>query len=71
MPHFIFVVWSALAVSGWVVVAWSRKSYLGPAETNHYELLTTSHNTRLSRNIPLFHFKHDLFSKLIFFFCNN
>ena len=29
---FIFVVWSALVVSGWVVAAWSRKSYLGPAK---------------------------------------
>ena len=27
-----FVVWSPLFVSGWVVVAWARKSYLGPAE---------------------------------------
>ena len=33
MPHFIFVVWSALVVSGWVVAAWSRKSYLGLTET--------------------------------------
>ena len=32
-PKFvIFVVWSALNVGGWVVVAWSIKSYLGPAE---------------------------------------
>ena len=30
---FIFVVWSALVVSGWVVAAWSRKSYLGLTET--------------------------------------
>ena len=27
-----FVVWSALSVAGSMVVAWSRKSYLGPAE---------------------------------------
>ena len=27
-----FVVWSALFVGGWVVVAWGRKSYLGPTE---------------------------------------
>ena len=32
-PHFvIFVVWSALVVGGWVVAAWGKKSYLGPAE---------------------------------------
>ena len=31
--HFvILVVWSAQIVSEWVVVAWGRKSYLGPAE---------------------------------------
>ena len=29
---FIFVVWSALIVGGWVVVAWRKKSYLGLAE---------------------------------------
>ena len=28
----IFVVWNALIVVGWVLVVWSRKSYLGPAE---------------------------------------
>ena len=28
----IFVVWNALIVGGWVLVVWSRKSYLGPAE---------------------------------------
>ena len=33
MPYFIFVVWIALVVSGWVVAAWSRKSYLGLTET--------------------------------------
>ena len=33
MPNFvIFVVWSTLIAGGWVVVAWSRKSCLGPAE---------------------------------------
>ena len=31
-PNFNFVVWSALVVSEWVVAAWSRKAYLGPAE---------------------------------------
>ena len=34
-----------------------------------YELLslqTTSHNTRSSRNIPLFHFKHNFFKKISF-----
>ena len=31
-PDFvIFVVWSALIVDGWVVMAWSKKSCLGPA----------------------------------------
>ena len=28
----VFAVWSALIVSGWVVMAWCRKPYLGPAE---------------------------------------
>ena len=28
----VFAVWSALIVSGWVVVGWGRKSYLWPAE---------------------------------------
>ena len=32
MSHFIFVVWSALVVSEWVVAAWSRKAYLGSAK---------------------------------------
>ena len=27
-----FVVWSALSVTGSMVVAWRRKSYLGPGE---------------------------------------
>ena len=39
-PHFVFccclffffVAWSAVFVGGWVVVAWVRKSYLGPTE---------------------------------------
>lgn len=31
-PDFIFVVWSALNVDGWVVVGWSRESCIGPAE---------------------------------------
>ena len=32
-PNFvIFVVWSALIVGKWVVVAWSRKSYVELAE---------------------------------------
>ena len=31
-PHFIFMVWSAVVVGGWLMVAWGRKSYLGPAE---------------------------------------
>ena len=28
----VFVVWSALIVDGWVVVAWGRKPCVGPAE---------------------------------------
>ena len=32
-PNFvIFVAWIALIAAGWVVVKWSRKSCLGPAE---------------------------------------
>ena len=32
-PNFvIFLVWGALIVTRWVVVAWSRNSCLGPAE---------------------------------------
>ena len=32
-PHFvIFVVWSAVVVSWWVVAAWGKKSHLGLAE---------------------------------------
>ena len=39
-PNFvIFVVWSALIVSRWVVVAWSRKSCLGPAEISSFVFL--------------------------------
>ena len=29
---FIFVVWNALNVEGWVVVGWGRESCLGPTE---------------------------------------
>ena len=32
----IFVVWSALIVRGWVVVGWSRKSCLEPAEISFF-----------------------------------
>ena len=33
MPHYVtFIVWSAVVVSGWVVAAWGRKSYLEMAE---------------------------------------
>ena len=39
MPHFIFVVWSALVVSEWVVAAWSRKVYLRPAEISSFVYL--------------------------------
>ena len=32
-PNFdILVIWRALIVGGWGLVAWSRMSYLGPAE---------------------------------------
>ena len=39
-PNFvIFVVWSALIVGRWVVVAWSRKSCLGPVEISSFVFL--------------------------------
>ena len=39
-PNFvIFVVWSALIVGRWVVVAWPRKSCLGPAEISSFAFL--------------------------------
>ena len=39
-PNFvIFVVWSALIVGRWVVVARSRKSCLGPAEISSFVFL--------------------------------
>ena len=34
-------------------------------------LQTTSHNTRSSRNLSLFYFKHNFFKCSIFSFCNN
>ena len=35
-PNFVlYVVCSALIVGGWVVLAWSRTSYLGPAKIVH------------------------------------
>ena len=35
-PNFVLsVVFRALIVGGWVVWAWSRKSYLGPAEIRY------------------------------------
>ena len=38
-PNFVkFVIWSALIASGWVV-AWSRKSYLGPDEITSFVCL--------------------------------
>ena len=37
--NFIFVVKNALIVSGWVVLACSRKSYLGPAEISVFMFL--------------------------------
>ena len=38
--HFvIFVVWKALIVGGWMVVAWGRKSYLRPAENSSFVYL--------------------------------
>ena len=42
-PNFvIFVIWTALIVGGWVVVAWSRKSCLGPAEISSFVFLIYS-----------------------------
>ena len=39
-PHFVvFVVWSALVVCQWVLVDWSRKSYLGPVEISSFVYL--------------------------------
>ena len=39
-PNFvIFVIWTALIVGGWVVVAWSRKSCLGLAEISSFVFL--------------------------------
>ena len=39
-PNFvIFVVRSVLIVGGWVVVAWSRKSCLGPTEISSFVFL--------------------------------
>ena len=35
----IFVVWSALVVGGWVMVGWSRKSSLAPAEITSFVFL--------------------------------
>ena len=35
----IFVVWSALVVGGWVIVGWSRKSSLVPAEITSFVFL--------------------------------
>ena len=38
-PNFvIFVVWSALVVGWWVLVTWSRKSCLEPAEIASFAL---------------------------------
>ena len=34
--NFIFVVWSAVIVSGWFVVACGRKLYLGTAEISFF-----------------------------------
>ena len=39
-PNFvIFVVWSALVVGWWVLVTWSRKSCLEPAEIASFAFL--------------------------------
>ena len=32
----VLVVWSAVIVGGWMVVAFDRKSYLGPAEISSF-----------------------------------
>ena len=39
---FIFLVWSALIVCGWIVVAWSRNSCLGPAKIASFVFLVYS-----------------------------
>ena len=36
-----FVIWSALSVAGSMVVAWSRKSYLGPGEITSLLIAST------------------------------
>ena len=42
-PHFvIFVVWSAVVVSWWVVAAWGKKSHLGLAEISSIACLVHS-----------------------------
>ena len=56
-PHFvIFVVWSALIVNEWVVVAWGRKSYLGPDEISSFVYLVQfkDRGCRVSLRIHLF-----------------
>ena len=44
-PNFvIFVVWSALTIGGWVVVAWNRKSFLGQLKSH---LLSSRYNSKM------------------------
>ena len=56
-PHFvIFVVWEALIAGGCVVVAWSQKSYLRPAEISSFLVLVKFKNKgrRLSLRLNLY-----------------
>ena len=50
--------WSALIAAGWVIVAWSRKSCLGPADITSFECLVlfTNGGCRMSAKFHLFIF---------------
>ena len=49
-PNFtIFVGWSALIVSGWFLVAWGRRSGLGPAENASFVFLVSFKHIVLTR----------------------
>ena len=54
-PYFvIFVVWSYLIVGGWVVVPWTRKCCLGPADIASF-LFLLLFKDRERRVSPRFH----------------
>ena len=54
-PYFvIFVVWSSLIVGGWVVVPWTRKCCLGPADIASF-LFLLLFKDRERRVSPRFH----------------